>query len=259
MDEITKYKKWILGAVAALLFLLFKPFYCVSAGHKGVVLELGAVSSTVLSEGVNFIVPGYQRVIEIDTRVQKTTTKAGSASKDLQTVKVVIALNYHLSPSKVNTIYGKVGEDVEDIIISPAVQESVKAVTARYTAEQLITERKDVSNSINEILKKRLEKYYILIDDFSIEDFKFSDAFEQAIEAKQTAEQQALKAQRETERIKEEAKQKIEEAQAEAKSLSLRKQQLTPLMIQAEWINKWNGELPQYMLNDKSGMMFMQK
>jgi regulator of protease activity HflC (stomatin/prohibitin superfamily) len=137
-------------------------------------------------------------------------------------------------------------------IIDPAVQECVKAVTARFTAAELITQREKVRVEIQEMLKQRLQTYGIVVDDFSIVNFKFSDQFTQAIEAKQTAEQLALKAQRDLERVKVEAEQKITQAKAEAEALRLQKQNVTPELIKLRQIEatmkaieKWDGHLPQ--------------
>lgn len=240
---------WICIAVIVLLFI--NPFVIIGAGERGVVLNFGAVQDRVLNEGIHFRIPIMQRVVRIDVRVQKSQTDAAAASKDLQETHSTIALNYHLLPDKANWVYQKIGTLYKERIIDPAVQEVVKAVTARYTAVMLITQRETVRHEIKELLKQRLVAYNILVDDFSIINFQFSKQFMQAIEAKQTAEQLAMKAQRDLERIKIEAEQKIAQAKAEAEALRLQKENVTPQLVRLRQIEaslraieKWDGRMP---------------
>lgn len=240
---------WIIIAVVILLFI--NPFVIIGAGERGVVLNFGAVQDRVLNEGIHFRIPIMQRIARIDVRVQKSQTDAAAASKDLQETHSTIALNYHLLPEKANWVYQKIGTAYKERIIDPAVQEVVKAVTARYTAVMLITQRETVRHEIKELLKQRLVAYNILVDDFSIINFQFSKQFMQAIEAKQTAEQLAMKAQRDLERIKIEAEQKIAQAKAEAEALRLQKENVTPQLVRLRQIEaslraieKWDGRMP---------------
>ena len=230
---------------------LLNPFVIVGAGERGVVLNFGAVQKSVLGEGLHFRIPIVQKIVMVDVRIQKSQTDAESVSKDLQDTKSTIAVNYHASPEKVNNIYQNIGTSFKERIIDPAVQEVVKAITARYTAVELITQREKVRNEIKDLLKQRLSSYDIIVDDFSIVNFRFSQQFEAAIEAKQTAEQLALKAQRDLDRIKIEAEQKVASAKAEAESLRLQKENVTPQLIQLrkieasiKAIEKWDGHLP---------------
>jgi regulator of protease activity HflC (stomatin/prohibitin superfamily) len=231
--------------------LFINPFVIIGAGERGVVLNFGAVQDWVLNEGIHFRIPIMQRIARIDVRVQKSQTDAAAASKDLQETHSTIALNYHLLPEKANWVYQKIGTAYKERIIDPAVQEVVKAVTARYTAVMLITQRETVRHEIKELLKQRLVAYNILVDDFSIINFQFSKQFTQAIEAKQTAEQLAMKAQRDLERIKIEAEQKIAQAKAEAEALRLQKENVTPQLVRLRQIEaslraieKWDGHMP---------------
>jgi regulator of protease activity HflC (stomatin/prohibitin superfamily) len=250
--KVTKPLKYIFGAVAALILILFlNPFVTVGAGERGVVLNFGAVQPVVLGEGIHFRVPIMQQVIKMDVTIHKSQTDAESVSKDLQDTKSVIAVNYHILPEKANWIYQNIRQEYKERIIDPAVQEVVKAVTARYTAVDLITQREKVRSEIKDMLRSRLSSYNIAVDDFSIVNFKFSQQFEQAIEAKQTAEQLALKAQRDLERIKIEAEQKVASARAEAEALRLQKENVTPQLIKLRQIeasmkaiDKWDGRLP---------------
>lgn len=239
----------LLIAFLALMFL--NPFVIIGAGERGVVLNFGAVQPAVLGEGLHFRIPIVQKVINTDVRVHKSQTDAEAASKDLQDTHSTIAVNYHIIPDKANWLYQNIGGEYKDRIIDPAVQEVVKAVTARYTAVELITQRERVRAEIKELLKQRLMAYNIMVDDFSIVNFKFSAQFTQAIESKQTAEQLALKAQRDLERIKIEAEQKVAQARAEAEALRLQKEIVTPQLINLRQIEasmkaieKWDGRLP---------------
>lgn len=154
----------------------------------------------------------------MDVKVQKAQTGAGSVSKDLQEAHSTIAVNYHVSPSKANWVYQNLGRDFRERVIDPAVQEGVKAITARYTVVELITQRENVRSEIKNLLSERLRSYDIVVDDFSIVNFSFFKQFTQAIEAKQAGEQLALKAQRDLERVGIKAEQKIIQAKAEAKA-----------------------------------------
>ena len=241
----------IIGAI--LVFLLFlSPWVKVGAGERGVVLNFGAVQKNVLGEGLHFRIPIMQEVIPIDVKVQKAVTDAASASADLQDVTSSVALNYHIVPDKANVVYQTLGIDFKNRIIDPAIQEVMKAVSARYTAEELITKRAAVSEAMRENLAERLLNYNIAVDAFSIVSFSFSKVFTEAIEAKQTAEQLALKSKRDLERIKIEAEQKVTAARAEAESLRLQKENISLDLIELrkveanlKAIDKWNGILPQ--------------
>ncbi len=237
--------------IGALILFLFNPFVIIGAGERGVVLNFGAVQDTVLEEGLHLRVPIMQRVVKMDVKVQKSQTGAESVSKDLQEAHSTIAVNYHVSPSKANWVYQNLGREYKERIIDPAVQEVVKAITARYTAVELITQRENVRHEIKKLLSERLSAYNILVDDFSIVNFAFSKQFTQAIEAKQAAEQLALKAQRDLERVKIEAEQKVAQAKAEAEALRLQKENVTPELVKLRQIEaamraieKWDGHLP---------------
>jgi regulator of protease activity HflC (stomatin/prohibitin superfamily) len=241
---------WI-GAILVVL-LFFTPWVQVGAGERGVVLNFGAVQDKVLNEGLHFRVPIMQEVAIMDVKVQKAVTDAASASSDLQDVTLSVALNYHVLPDKANVVYQTLGVQFKERIIDPAIQEVMKAVTARYTAEELITKRPAVSEAMRGALSERLLAYNIAVDAFSIVTFSFSRVFTEAIEAKQTAEQLALKAKRDLDRIKIEAEQKVTAAKAEAESLRLQRANISSDLIELrkieanlKAIEKWNGILPQ--------------
>ena len=248
----------IVAAVIVLLIVVIigcSAFTTVRAGHTGVVVTFGKVSSSVLGEGLHLKIPFIQQVVQIDNRVQKAEVDCSSASKDLQTVTSTIALNYKVRNSASADIYQNVGPDFESIIVSPAIQECVKAVTAKYTAEQLITERQSIGDQMKDLLGEKINSYGIDIEIFNIITFEFTDEYNAAIEAKQTAQQNALKAEQDLQRIKVEAEQTVAKAQAEAEAYRLKSEQITPQMIAMEYIDKWDGKLPAVAGGDSSSML----
>lgn len=238
--------------ILAFIVIIGNSFFIVNAGYRGVLLTYGKPSPIVRQEGINFKIPFVQNIVSIDTRTQKYEVDATSASKDLQDVNTKIAVNYHLVQNNVPILYKDIGIGYQDTVIAPAVQEVVKASTAEFTAEELITKRPEVKENIRILLTERLKLRNVVVEDISITNFQFSEAFNNAIEAKVTAEQLKLKADRDLERIKVEAQQKITSAQAEAEALRLQKQEITPdllLLRQIEVnrvaVDKWDGHLPQ--------------
>lgn len=239
--------------IAALIVLvIINPLVIVGPGERGVLVRLGKVEEQVFGEGLHLRVPIIDRVVIVDVSIQKEQIEAEASSKDLQDTHSTIAVNYHVDPEEAHHVYQSLRSQYSSRVIDPNVQEVVKAVTARYTAVELITQREKVREEIKSILHERLAQYHILVDDFSIVNFRFSPQFAQAIEAKQTAEQLAFKAQRDLERIKIEAEQKIASAQAEAESLRLQKENVTAELVQLRQIeaqmkaiDKWDGHLPQ--------------
>ena len=242
----------IVVGVIIFILLFFKPWVQVGAGQRGIVLNFGAVQELVLDEGLHLRIPVMQEIVLMDVKVQKAETDAAAASADLQDVSSRVALNYHIVPDKANVVYQKIGMQFKERIIDPAILEVVKAVTAKYTAEELITKRPAVSEAMRLALSERLLVNNIAVDAFSIVIFSFSKVFTEAIEAKQTAEQLALKAKRDLDRIKIEAEQKITAARAEAESLRLQRANISPDLIELrkieanmKAIDKWDGVLPQ--------------
>jgi regulator of protease activity HflC (stomatin/prohibitin superfamily) len=244
---------WVMMAGLIIVILLFfRPWVQVGAGQRGIVLNFGAVQQQVLEEGLHLRIPVMQEIVLMDVKVQKAETDAAAASADLQDVSSRVALNYHIVPDKANIVYQKIGLQFKERIIDPAILEVVKAVTAKYSAEELITKRPAVSEAMRLALMERLIVNNIAVDAFSIVIFSFSKIFTEAIESKQTAEQLALKAKRDLDRIKIEAEQKITAARAEAESLRLQRANISPDLIELrkieanmKAIEKWNGILPQ--------------
>lgn len=241
-----RIKKIVIAAVVIFFILIFglSSFAIVSPGHTGVVVTLGKVSNSVLGEGLHFKIPFIQSVEQIDNRVLKTEVESNAASKDLQTISSKVSINYRVNRSASAEIYKNVGSDFTNVIVNPAMQECVKSITAKYTAEQLIANRAVVSTEMEEAISQKINPYGLSIEVFNIINFDFSEEFNKAIEAKQTAQQSALKAEQDLARIKVEAEQTVEKARAEAEAYKLKNEQITEKVIMMEFINKWNGELP---------------
>jgi regulator of protease activity HflC (stomatin/prohibitin superfamily) len=240
------------GLVLISFLILVNPFVVVTAGHRGVVMNWGAVSQEIMGEGLHWRTPIVQSVQIMDVQIQKEEVAASAASKDLQELNAVVALNYHIDPSKVNILYQSIGMDFTKRIIDPAIQEAVKASTAKFTAEEVITKRAAVKEDIKEALTIRLAREYIIVDEVSIKEFDFSKSFNDAIEAKVTAEQQALQAKNVLERVKFEAEQRIAQATAEAEAIRIQADSISKQggdnYVQMKAIEKWNGVLPVQMI-----------
>ena len=251
MKNTKKITAISIGILVAILLvaIISTSFTVVKAGHSGVVMTFGAVEEKVLSEGLHFKAPFIQTVVQMNNRTQKTETEGTASSKDLQIISYSVAVNYHVNDSSSASLYQNVGMDYSSVIIVPAIQESIKAVTAQYTAEELITKRQSVGDQIKSALSEKINQYGITVEIFNIVNFDFSEEFNAAVEAKQTAQQNALKAEQDLARIEVEAKQKITQAEAEAESIKLIQDALSKSPDYVEYIkwNKWNGELPTVM------------
>ena len=189
-EQIRRYA--IIAGIVVLLIvvvLIGSPIGTVGAGERGIQLRFDAVTGNVLGEGLYFRWPLIERIIKVDIKIQKEQVDATAASKDLQTVNSNVALNFHLKADQVANVYQEVGIDYKSRIIDPTLQESVKAVSAKFTAEELITRRESVRDEVKLLLHAKLDPRGIVVDEFNIVNFGFSSAFNSAIEAKVTAEQ----------------------------------------------------------------------
>ena len=236
-------------AVLAVLIVAINSFVVVEAGHTGVVVTLGAVNEGVLQEGMHLKAPFVQDVVKIDNRIQKLEVKTEAFSKDLQSVDTVLAINYRVDTSKSYSIYKNIGADYENVLVIPAVNEVLKAITATYTAEESVTNRALISDGLIEGLNEKLNDIGLYVTDVNIIDFDFSDAFINAIEEKQVAQQQLLKAETEKQTKITNAEADAEavkiKADAEAKANETIAKSLTDQVIENKKIEKWDGELPQ--------------
>lgn len=250
-NEETDMPRWgRIIAIPLVIIVVVSPllttFVTVPAGNRGVVVELGAVKTNVLDEGFHTVTPFTQSVVMMEVRTQKYEVDATASTKDLLDVAAKVAVNFHVDPAAVNTIYQSIGLDYENRIIAPAVQEIVKATTAKFNAEELITQRELVRDQIEQSLKTKMQSRSILVESISIVNFEFPQAFNEAITAKQTAVQRALEAQNKLEQIKFEAQQATAKAQGEASAIEIINQQLlkSPQYISYLAVQKWSGILP---------------
>ena len=236
------------------LLLLLMSLTIVGATERGVVTLFGKVQGTV-EPGMHFLNP-FASVHTYDVQTQKETTEATAASKDLQEVTAEIALNYNINPDGIVGLYLAVGDDVSSRVIDPSLQESIKAATAKYTAEELITKRAVVTDEIltnvRAAIAERLKGEFITVDAIAVTNFSFSESFNVAIESKVTAEQNALAQKNKLEQVKYEAQQTIEKAKAEAESIRIQAQAVTSQggadYVKLKAIEKWNGTVPSTMV-----------
>lgn len=238
----------VLGVILVIfLWVFWLPWGTVNTGERGVRTKWSAVTGEIISEGFYFRNPFIDNVIKINVQTQKVEIDADGASKDLQTVVTKIAVNYNVEPSKVVELYQKTGLDYQQKVMIPTIEESVKAVTAQYTADQLITMRNDVNGKIYESIKSELISYGITVQQLNIVNFNFSASFNQAIEAKVTAEQNALAAKNKLQQVQFEAEQRVAEAKGKAEAITVESNALrnNPDVLELRALEKWNGVLPQ--------------
>ena len=247
--------------VLFLLALLTTFFVIVNAGERGVLLRFGAVQDVVLTEGIHPIVPLMHTVKKLSVRVQSQEITAEASSKDLQDVYTDVALNWHVVPEETHLIYQQIGDRAAIIqnIINPAVEEVLKAVMARYTAEEIITKRGEVKTGVDQALIERLRPYHIAVDDISLVHVHFSNRFSDAVEAKQVAEQEAKRAEFIALKAIKEAEAEVNLAKGEAEAQTLLQQSLTPELLQRQAIEKWNGNLPLVMGSDGTKLLDMRQ
>lgn len=246
-------KKLIIGIVVAILlaFVALNSFTIVQPGHTGVVVTLGKVNEGVLQEGMHGKIPFVQEIVKIDNRIAKLEVDTEAFSKDLQTVTTKLAINYRVDTKKSDSIYKNIGANYEDVLVTPAVNEVLKAITAKYTAEESVTNRALISDGLVEGLNDKLNSIGLYITDVNIINFDFSEAFINAIEEKQVAQQQLLKAETEKQTAITNAEAEAEtiriKAEAEAQANTTLSESLTDKVLENNKIEKWDGKLPQVM------------
>ena len=261
----TKSKIILVGITLALvigLIILFASTSIVPTGHIGVVTLYSKVQDKYLDAGFHWVKPFVEDVHDVDIRTQKYANTVEGSAKDLQIVNITMSINYQIKPEKVTELYAKVGADYSNIILNPALQSSLKASMAQFTAEEMITKRAEVSNTITKELNESLDNYF-LISAVNLENIDFTDEYNKAIEAKTTNQQKAEAEKAKLEITKVQNEQKINTAEAEAKVRELQSKSVTDksleqlkLEIQRELIQKWNGQFPTTMLGDNPNMLF---
>ncbi len=274
----------ILGIVGAVVALAGGCFTSVPTGHTGVVTTFGKVENYTLDAGIHGKLP-WQEVVLLDNRVQKARVELNCFSSDIQEVKVIYTVNYQISKENAMTIYSNIGTLYYDTVITPNVSESVKVMTARYTAENLVSSRDELSEKIEDLLSTQLARYNIVVVGTSIEDMDFTDAFTNAVEAKQVAAQNKLQAEIEQQqkimeqkssaeravidanaaaevaRIQAEADLAVTKIQADAAEYAGQKEaaknkaiaeNLTKDLLNYYYVQQWNGILPNYYMGSEN-------
>jgi regulator of protease activity HflC (stomatin/prohibitin superfamily) len=247
-NEHTLIISVILGCVALIFVgICFDCFYILNPGKVAIHLRLGRIMSEDKVPGFYTKIPFIDTIHIINVRIQKCIIETESLSKDLQSVSIGIALNYQIEDASM--LYKEVGVDFEQVIINPLAQESIKAIVARYTAEELIQQRHEAKEQVLNDIRERLIPRYIKLVDFNFVHLDFHDEFMKAVEDKQIAQQAAMTERNLTEKVKQQIIQKKSLADAEAYSLEVVKQSITPAIIEIKKIEKWDGKLPLYSGN----------
>lgn len=256
--DITFGKIIALIAGVILIISLGLSITTVKAGHTGVITTFGKVHSNVLDEGLHFKAP-WQRITKVDNRIVKLSVETEGSTKDLQVVNTELAVNYRIDATKSYSIIKNVGKKYEDTLVVPATNEVLKAVMAKYSAEECITKRAGLSREVVSSINDKLNKQGIYVEDVNIINFNFSKELNAAIEAKQVAEQNKLKAQTEKEKTIIEAEAAAEKkkiaaeadasatltsAKAQAQANDLLNKSLTDKVIRYNTVSKWDGKLP---------------
>ena len=255
----------LVGLVLVVVFAIIivsSSFVVIPAGHTGVALTFGKVEDTVLQEGLHFKVPFVQKIVVVDNRIVKLDVNTEAFSKDLQTITTVVAVNYHVGKESSQTVYKNVGMGFEEVLITPAVNEVLKAVTAKYTAVELVSSRAEVSMLLDDGLNEKLNSYGIFINELNIINWDFTEEYINAVEAKQVAEQNLIKTRTEQEQAlviaNTEAQKRVIAAEAEAKEIKtlaeanaesnrIITESISDLLIKYQSVAKWDGKLPTVM------------
>ena len=244
------------AAVIVVLFILFlivfQPMTIVGVGERGVKVTLGQTSPVALEEGVHFVMPFISTVKKMNVKTVKANIATMAQSKDIQQARIVYVVNYNLQPENAPKMWRTVGRDYVSVVVMPTVEGIVKDTIGKWNAQDIVANREKVASEVLFKLNEKLGPKYINVSDFQITEIQYSQAFEQAIESKVTAEQEALKAKNKTVQVQEEARQKIIASEAEAKSMAIRAQALTQNknLVEYEAVQKWDGKLPQYMMGN---------
>lgn len=281
----------LISILSAILLIMVITFACtcssVPAGHTGILTTFGKVEDKVLSAGLNWKSP-FQHVIMMDNRTQKREEHFQAFSSDIQEVDVLLAVNYSINQETAQNLYRTVGTEYYTNIVYPRLLEGTKAVFSNYTAERLISNRENLSVEIMDFVRAEIEKYGIIISAISVQDIDFTDAFTNAVEAKQVAAQNKLAAETEQARLtmeaEQEAQRQVIKAQADAEQAKIAAlaelevvkiqadaaeyaglkeaarnraiaEWLTPELLRYYYVQQWNGELPVYMLGENSNIL----
>ena len=261
--KVKSFFKWI--GIIIIVFILFQMFgkfwFVVEPGEVAFVKTFGQIADRTYTPWFYLKKPLVDDVVFFNVQTQKAQTMVSASSKDLQTVNAEIAVNYAIDQSKVKNIFSTIGQSdiVDDRIVNPSVQEGVKAVTTKYTAEELVTKRALISTEITEDLKEKMDKYGVIVIDVNIINFAFSQWFEQAIENKVRAEQEALAEKNTLEKVKYQAQQTIETEKAKAEAIRIQAEAITSQWwaeyVKLKRVEKRDGKLPQTQFGNASNFI----
>ena len=260
------------AAGLAIILILLGCFTYVPTGYTGIVTTFGKVHPSTLDAGISLKAP-WDAVIKMDNREQRGVFQLEAFSKDIQQVDIQGSINYNIDKSTAMNLYKDVGTEYVNILVGPRIQEDVKIVIARYTAENLISSRQEAANAIEALIRDELTPKGINVISFAVENIDFTDAFETAVEAKQVATQEKQRAQTQQEQATMEAEQaakrkkidaeaaaEVAKVQADAEAYSVQvkadaeaeankkiSSSLTPDLVEYKQILQWNGNLPQFV------------
>lgn len=290
-EEEWGFRKRQLFSLLGLIICLLGFIKTVPTGSTGIVTTFGRIENITLDAGIHFMAP-WKKVVNMDNRTQKQSIEMQCFSSDIQEVSVIYTVNYQINKANAQEIYRTIGKEYFDKIVMPKALEAVKSVFAKYTAEALVASRAGLSKEIEAVLVDDLSKQNIQITATSIENIDFTDAFTNAVEAKQVAEQNKLKAQTEqaqaTLEAQAQAERQVIKAQADAdasilaakadaevakissdsalyqgeKEASILQrvgEQLAkyPDLVKYKYIEGWDGKMPQTILGNSDVIMDM--
>lgn len=248
-----------LFALLLILALLSTFISVVPIGERGVLLQLGSVQNTVLSEGVHIVLPIFQSVKTLSIRVQSHLQDSEAATRDLQDVSIDLAVLWHIPPDNVQRVYQSLGgtDAVAKTVLEPTVEDALKTVVAGMNADELITERSAFHEQLENILSERLSRFDIELDGIDLVQLDFSDRFRAAVEAKQVAEQDARRAAFEAVKAQRQAAARVYLAEGEAKAQEILQSGLNAKVLQRQAIEKWDGRMPLVVGNDNTPLIDM--
>ena len=249
MNADTKGKFLTPKMLFGLIGLVLIPLGCFSTiktGEIGIKTKFGKITNTTKNEGIVWKSP-LEKIEKIDIKVQKYENENAldTSTKDMQVVNnIKVSVNYKIDGEKAIDLYKKVGMNYQTIILEPSIQETIKGVISKYTSEELVTKRSEISLDINNVLNDKLQQYGINSVSVAINNFDFSEAYNQAIEKKAVAEQEVETSKNQLEKAKVDAETKKVKAQGDAEANALLEKSLTKEILIEKWIEKWNGETP---------------
>lgn len=245
-EEKFNFRPRMLFGLLWLFIILFGCFSTIKTGEIGIKTRFGKIVGNTTNEGIVFKSP-LDKINKINVKVQKyeNNDALSTSTKDMQIVNnIKVSINYQIDGKKAVELYKTVGTNYKETVLEPAIQETIKAVISQYTSEELVTKRSEISLDINETLDERINKYGINSVSVAINNFDFSDAYNQAIEQKAVAEQEVETSKNQLEKAKVDAETKKVKAQGEAEANKLLEQSLTKEIIEQQFIEKWDGKLP---------------